>query len=80
MEDADAFARQWHILMKGCIVAAAEGDREAGARARELGTLLLSHHGIRPVAPNAGPPPRGGRPTSDPAPSGGVDGWVTVRD
>ena len=32
--------------MKGCIVAAAEGDRQAGARARELGTLLLSHHGI----------------------------------
>jgi AcrR family transcriptional regulator len=44
--EADAFARQWHILMKGCIVAAAEGDRQAGARARELGTLLLSHHGI----------------------------------
>jgi AcrR family transcriptional regulator len=46
--DADAFARQWHILMKGCIVAAAEGDRQAGTRARELGTLLLSHHGIEP--------------------------------
>ena len=46
--DPDAFARQWHILMKGCIVAAAEGDREAGARARELGALLLSHHGIAP--------------------------------
>jgi len=46
VEEADAFARQWHILMKGCIVAAAEGDRQAAARARELGTLLLSHHGI----------------------------------
>jgi hypothetical protein len=46
VEDADAFARQWHILMKGCIVAAAEGDRQAAARARELGALLLSHHGI----------------------------------
>ena len=44
--DVDGFARQWHILMKGCIVAAAEGDREAGARARELGALLLAHHGI----------------------------------
>ena len=32
--------------MKGCIVAAAEGDREAGARARELGVLLFAHHGI----------------------------------
>jgi AcrR family transcriptional regulator len=48
VHEADAFARQWHILMKGCIVAAAEGDRQAGARARELGTLLLSHHGIDP--------------------------------
>ena len=46
VQDADAFARQWHILMKGCIVAAAEGDRQAAARARELGTLLLAHHGI----------------------------------
>ena len=34
-EDADAFARQWHILMKGSIVAAARGrprsPRQAGA-------------------------------------------------
>ena len=44
--DADSFARQWHILMKGSIVAAAEGDTQAAARARELGILLLNHHGI----------------------------------
>jgi AcrR family transcriptional regulator len=44
--DADGFARQWHILMKGSIVAAAEGDSRAAARARELGTLLLVHHGV----------------------------------
>jgi AcrR family transcriptional regulator len=48
VDGVDGFARQWHILMKGCIVAAAEGDREAGARARELGLLLLAHHGITP--------------------------------
>jgi AcrR family transcriptional regulator len=46
VDDVDGVARQWHILMKGCIVAAAEGDRQAAARARELGTLLLAHHGI----------------------------------
>jgi len=46
VKDPDAFARQWHILMKGCIVAAGEGDREAAGRARELGELLLEHHGI----------------------------------
>ena len=44
--DTDAFARQWHILMKGSIVSAAEGDVDAGARARELGELLLVQHGI----------------------------------
>ncbi len=44
--DADAFARQWHILMKGSIVAAGEGDRDAAARARELGELLLARHGV----------------------------------
>jgi AcrR family transcriptional regulator len=48
VDDVDGFARQWHILMKGCIVAAAEGDKNAAARARELGTLLLAHHGIEP--------------------------------
>jgi AcrR family transcriptional regulator len=47
VEDPDGFARQWHILMKGCIIAAGEGDRLAAARARELGALLLAHHGIR---------------------------------
>jgi AcrR family transcriptional regulator len=44
--DADAVARQWHILMKGSIVAAAEGDRHAATRARELGGLLLARHGV----------------------------------
>jgi AcrR family transcriptional regulator len=46
IEDADGFARQWHILMKGSIVSAAEGDTRAAARARELGALLLAHHGV----------------------------------
>jgi AcrR family transcriptional regulator len=46
VEDPDAFARQWHILMKGSIVAAGEGDRDAAARARELGELLLARHGV----------------------------------
>jgi AcrR family transcriptional regulator len=46
VEDPDAVARQWHILMKGSIVAAAEGDRHAAARAQELGVVLLRHHGV----------------------------------
>ncbi len=31
--DPASFARSWHILMKGSIVAAAEGDPEAARRA-----------------------------------------------
>jgi AcrR family transcriptional regulator len=46
IQDPDGFARQWHILMKGSIVSAAEGDLEAAARAKHLGTLLLEHHGV----------------------------------
>jgi AcrR family transcriptional regulator len=44
--DPESFAHQWHILMKGCIVAAGEGDRHAAARSRELGALLLAHNGV----------------------------------
>jgi AcrR family transcriptional regulator len=44
IRDTDSFARSWHILMKGSIVSAAEGDGEAARRARELGRLLLAQH------------------------------------
>jgi AcrR family transcriptional regulator len=40
--EPDDFARSWHILMKGSIVAAGEGDRLAARRARRLGALLLT--------------------------------------
>jgi AcrR family transcriptional regulator len=43
--DVDSFARKWHILMKGSILAAHEGDMAAADRARELGELLLAQHG-----------------------------------
>jgi AcrR family transcriptional regulator len=46
IEDPDAFSRHWHILMKGSIVSAGEGDRLAARRARELGTLLLERLGV----------------------------------
>lgn len=39
--EPDAFARQWHILVKGAIVAALEGDTAAAGRAREIGTVFL---------------------------------------
>lgn len=40
--DPDAFSRQWHILMKGSIVAAGEGDVDAALRAKAIGALLLT--------------------------------------
>ena len=45
IRDVDSFARKWHILMKGPIMAAHEGDAAAADRARELGELLLGQHG-----------------------------------
>jgi AcrR family transcriptional regulator len=50
IEDTDGFARQWHILMKGSIVAAAEGDPEAAQRAKQIGRLLLEHNGVAATA------------------------------
>ena len=42
LTEPEQFARSWHILMKGCIVQAAEGDRLAARRARALGELLIA--------------------------------------
>jgi AcrR family transcriptional regulator len=43
LADAENFAREWHILMKGSIVAAGEGDRDAALRAKKVATGLLEH-------------------------------------
>jgi AcrR family transcriptional regulator len=40
--DTAAFACKWHLLMKGSIIAAAEGDADAGQRARQIGVLVLA--------------------------------------
>ena len=42
IERPDDFARRWHILMKGSIVAAQEGDRDAARRAQDIGRLVLA--------------------------------------
>lgn len=42
--EPDAFAHSWHILMKGSIVAAGEGDRDAARRAQAMGRLLIAQH------------------------------------
>ena len=56
VREPDDFARRWHILMKGSIVAAGEGDREAARRARRVGELVLQDElagNPNPVAPAA---------------------------
>ncbi len=44
LRDPAEFARSWHILMKGAIIAAAEGDTEAAQRAKAMGRLLIEQH------------------------------------
>jgi AcrR family transcriptional regulator len=44
LRDPGSFARSWHILMKGAIVAAAEGDGEAARRAQSMGRRLIEEH------------------------------------
>ena len=44
LRDPETFALSWHILMKGAIVQAAEGDRKAAQRAKEMARLLLDQH------------------------------------
>jgi AcrR family transcriptional regulator len=46
--DVDNFARSWHILMKGSIISAAEGDLEAAHRAQQMARVLIEQH--RPAA------------------------------
>jgi AcrR family transcriptional regulator len=53
LRDAATFAHSWHILMKGSIVAAAEGDREAARRAQAMARLLIEQY--RPRDSRLGP-------------------------
>ena len=42
LAEVDRFARAWHILMKGSIVAAGEGQRDAARVAQEMGRTILA--------------------------------------
>jgi AcrR family transcriptional regulator len=42
VEQPSTFAREWHILMKGAIVCAGAGDREAAHRAQRMARLVLA--------------------------------------
>lgn len=49
--ETDEFVRSWHILMKGSIVTAGEGDRDAAKRAKAMARMLLDRY--RPVPATA---------------------------
>ena len=44
LRDTDEFARSFHILMKGCIMQAGEGDRDAAKRAKEMARDLIEKY------------------------------------
>ncbi|HET6943995.1 MAG TPA: helix-turn-helix domain-containing protein [Gaiellaceae bacterium] len=44
LRDPDEFAKSFHILMKGSIVQAGEGDLEAAARAKEMARDLIEKY------------------------------------
>jgi AcrR family transcriptional regulator len=44
LRDPDSFAHSWHILMKGSIIAAAEGDASAALRAQSMARRLIDDH------------------------------------
>jgi AcrR family transcriptional regulator len=44
LREPEQFAHSFHILMKGSIVAAGEGDRDAAKRAQAMARLLIEQH------------------------------------
>jgi AcrR family transcriptional regulator len=44
LDRPEDFARSWHILMKGSIVSATEGDTQAAKRAQQMAGWLIEHH------------------------------------
>ena len=44
LDRPEEFARSWHILMKGSIISATEGDALASKRAQQMARWLIEHH------------------------------------
>ena len=44
LENPEEFARSWHILMKGSIISATEGDLDAAKRAQAMARDLIARH------------------------------------
>src|SRR5215210_5736634 len=44
LREPESFALSWHILMKGSIISATEGDVDAAKRAQKMAALLIDQH------------------------------------
>ncbi|MGH3631330.1 MAG: hypothetical protein ACRDRL_28310 [Sciscionella sp.] len=44
LREPEEFTHSWHILMKGSIIAAAEGDTAAAHRAKAMARGLIDRH------------------------------------
>jgi AcrR family transcriptional regulator len=44
LRDAEDFSRSWHILMKGSIISATEGDADAAKRAQRMAKTLIEEY------------------------------------
>jgi AcrR family transcriptional regulator len=44
LRDVETFARSWHILMKGSIITATEGDTHAARLGKSIARLLIEQH------------------------------------
>jgi hypothetical protein len=42
LRDTEDFSRSWHILMKGSIISATEGDADAAKRAQAMARTLIA--------------------------------------
>jgi len=51
LEYPEAFALLWHILMKGSIIAAAEGDKLAARRTQRMARALIADYRAQVVPP-----------------------------
>jgi AcrR family transcriptional regulator len=49
IREPDDFAHSWQILMKGSIVSATEGDKEAARRAKAMARILLDQYRTEPT-------------------------------
>lgn len=73
LRDPAKFARSWHILMKGSIISATEGDAHAARRAQCMARALIREH-----AETLNPSPHGPALSGDPESSGDETGadWM----